>query len=74
MSTEKSMSNPHIVVPEWMTSDQVASISKLYERNSDGAQNQAEFFHRVRPYTGGYCGLTWCGMFVGIEKDGYAHT
>jgi hypothetical protein len=21
-----------------------------------------------------YAGITWCGMFVGIEADGYTHT
>ena len=69
-----SAGEPHVVVPEWMTPEQVSSISELYKRNPDGSPNQAHFFHRVQLYGGEYCGLTWCGMFVGIEKDGYKHT
>ncbi len=64
---------PHVVVPEWMTPEQVEAIGRLYKRSSDGAVNQAAFFHRVQNY-GDYCGLGWCGMFIGIEKDGYTHS
>jgi hypothetical protein len=67
-------SEPHVVVPEWMTPEQVEAISKLYKRNPDGSVNQAAFFHRVQQHIGGFCGLTWCGMFVGIEPDGHTHT
>jgi hypothetical protein len=66
-------SEPHIVIPEWMTPQQVESINKLFDRSPDGASDRHAFFDRVRSY-GNHCGLTWCGMFVGIEKDGYAHT
>jgi 7,8-dihydro-6-hydroxymethylpterin-pyrophosphokinase len=70
----ETLSEPHVVVPEWMTPQQVEAISNLYTRNPDGSVNQAHFFNRVHPHVGGYCGLDWCGMFVGIEKDGYTHT
>jgi|HubBroStandDraft_3_1064219.scaffolds.fasta_scaffold87594_1 hypothetical protein len=70
----EGLPEPHVVVPDWMTPEQVESINKLFGRNPDGAKSRAEFFHRVQPYMGGYCGLSWCGMFVGIEKDGYSHT
>lgn len=61
------------VIPEWMTTAQVDAIHKLYEQNPDGSATRADFFKRVEPHLG-YCGLSWCGMFVGIEKDGYTHT
>lgn len=67
-------SEPHVVVPNWMTPAQVGSISGLYKRNPDGSANQADFFHRVKYCIGGYAGIQWCGMFVGIEKDGESHT
>ena len=64
---------PHIVVPEWMTPEQVAAICELYKRSPDGSPNKVHFFHRVQQYHD-YCGIPWCGMFVGIEKDGYTHS
>ena len=69
-------SEPHVVVPEWMTAQQVEAVSKLYTRNADGALNQAHFFTRVRLECAGHgaCGLWWCGMYVGVELDGYTHT
>ena len=67
-------SEPHVVIPAWMTPQQVEAIATLYRRSADGSANQAAFFHRVQSHVGGYCGLTWCGMFVGIEPDGYRHT
>ena len=67
-------SEPHIVIPDWMTPEQVESINNLFARNPDGSATRHEFFSRVKYYLGGYCGLTWCGMFIGIEKDGYTHS
>ena len=31
-------------------------------------------YHGLRSNFPEYIGVQWCGMFVGIEKDGYAHT
>jgi hypothetical protein len=31
-------------------------------------------FRRGVIYDRDYVGIVWCGMFVGIEKDGYTHT
>jgi hypothetical protein len=64
---------PHIVIPEWMTPAQVEAVGKLYARSADGSLNRHAFFQRVSDY-GDYCGLGWCGMFMGIEKDGYTHS
>jgi hypothetical protein len=33
------------------------------------------FRHTVRPYIGGDCIIVpWCGMWLGIEKDGHTHS
>jgi hypothetical protein len=64
---------PHIVIPEWMTPEQVASINRKFDRNPDGSNTRNEFFGRVANYRD-FCGLSWCGMFLGIEKDGYTHS
>ncbi len=66
-------SEPHIVIPEWMTPEQCAAVNKLFARNADGSPDRHAFFSRVEKYHG-YCGLVWCNMFVGIEPDGYTHT
>jgi hypothetical protein len=34
-----------------------------------------QFRRTVRPYFGGDCILVpWCGMWLGIEEDGYTHS
>jgi hypothetical protein len=71
------VSEPHIVVPEWMTSQQVEAIGKLFDRNSDGSPDRHAFFARVQRCgvcSDQYAGIHWCGIFVGIEKDGYTHS
>jgi hypothetical protein len=68
---------PHIVIPEWMTAKQVEAIGTLYKRSPDGARNRHEFFLRAQDCGRGsdrYVGIRWAGMFIGIEKDGHAHT
>jgi hypothetical protein len=64
--------DPHIVVPEWMTSAQVATISTLYNRDANGAVNRAHFFHRVVPIIGGggAVGVKVGKCFYRIEPDG----
>lgn len=63
-----------MVIPEWMTQEQFNAVKKLYQRDPDGAEDFEQFFQRVQPCYGDFVGLQWSGMFVGIEKDGYAHT
>lgn len=75
--SERPQAEPHIVIPEWMTSKQVESINKLFARNPDGSNSRHAFFQRVERYGIGsdrYVGLKWCGMFIGIEEDGYTHS
>ena len=67
----------HITVPEWMTQAQVEAVNKLYRRSPDGSRDRYEFFNRLQESGIGsdrYAGINWCGMFVGIEPDGYTHT
>lgn len=68
---------PHIVPPAWLTPAQVEAVNKLYGRSPDGSSNRNEFFTRVQESGIGsdrYAGINWCGMFIGIEVDGYTHS
>ena len=56
------------------TAEQVAGIKSLYERNPDGAETLSDFSSRFGPCFGGFIGGEWCGMFIGIEPDGYTHS
>jgi hypothetical protein len=67
----------HVVIPGWMTPAQVEAINKLYRRSHDGSKDRREFFTRIQECGIGsdrFAGIKWCGMFVGIEPDGYTHT
>ena len=58
-----------------ITAEQRKSIHALFLRNPDGANSYKELRQRAVPEL---CGpavmLPWCGMWVGIEKDGHRHT
>jgi hypothetical protein len=56
-----------------LTDAQVKSIIRKFKQNPDGSPNLAHFFSRICSY-GDYAGINWCGMFLGIEKDGYTHS
>lgn len=68
--------DPHVVVPVWMTPQQVEAITELYRRNPDGAVNQAHFFSRAICLIagGGAAGVWVAGVLYGIEPDGQIHT
>ena len=61
-----------------ITRAQIESLHRLYCRNSDGSNSYLEFRRRATLF--GFSqgdtvlGIQWCGMFVGIESDGYSHT
>ena len=57
-----------------LTRQQREAVLKLYQRNSSGAASYLQFRRRFRWYYGDYIGGGWCGMFIGIELDGYTHT
>lgn len=57
-----------------ITDAQKQSIYKKWRINDQG-MTWPEFLRsaRLMPYDG--CVIVrWCGMWVGVEKDGYAHT
>ena len=55
------------------TDAQERTIKLKFEQSPDGASSLLEFRARWTDY-GPYIGATWCGMFLGIEKDGHAHS
>jgi len=58
---------------EQVTPEQSKAIERLFNRNSDGSETLEEFAKRFECY-GDYVGIKWCGMFIGIEQDGYTHS
>ena len=55
------------------TRAQRVALKKLWLRKGNEAGSYREFRKSVMPGFG-YIGVEWCGMFIGIEKDGYAHS
>ncbi len=56
------------------TPAQLDTLKRKFEQSTDGSKDFESFCDRFRPMIGGYIGGNWCGMFLGIEKDGHAHT
>ena len=57
----------------YLTRAQRVSLLRKYKQDKDGARSYREFRQRVQ--SGWDCVmLKWCGMYVGIEPDGYTHT
>ena len=59
-----------------ITRKQVEAIYRKYQQNNDGATSYLDFRRRVQPLIGDNtcCILQWCGMWLGIEQDGYTHS
>lgn len=58
-----------------LTKEQQRSLKVLWERSSDGAKGYIEFRRRIHMAFNDSCAMIhWCGMWVGIEEDGYRHT
>jgi hypothetical protein len=60
-----------------ITADQLRALRRKYEQDADGASSFEEFLTRIS--SGGigtdqYLLLRWCGMWLGIETDGYIHS
>ena len=55
-----------------ITIEQKIAIKRLYDRNSLGVS----YLQLRRTVKRGYDCLMveWCGMWIGIEKDGYTHS
>ena len=57
------------------TKEQRQAIARKYHQNNDGARNYKEFRQRAETLFNDDCiMLNWCGMWLGIEKDGYTHS
>ena len=61
-----------------ITRSQREAVKRLYDRSPDGAVSYLAFRRRFIDYSIGnidnYIGAQWCGMFIGIETDGYTHS
>lgn len=55
---------------------QQQALLKLYRGNPNGSPSYLAFRRRVFPLFGEplVAMIRWCGMYVGIEKDGYTHS
>ncbi len=60
-----------------LTKPQRKAIKLMFDRNPDGSPTYRDFRKRVVPmYVGGGAVALpdWCGMYCGIERDGWTHT
>ena len=59
-----------------LTRKQRESIFGRYLLDPDGARSYLQFRRRVQPAIGfsGCVMLPWCGMYLGVEVDGYTHS
>ena len=57
-----------------ITRAQREAIYKKFIRDPDGSPTYRIFRTRAHKAYAGIVMLRWCGMWVGIETDGYAHT
>ena len=58
-----------------LTKAQRKAVYRLFTHNPSGAHTYKEFRSRFVAQYGGYIAIyDWCGMYVGVEKDGYTHS
>jgi hypothetical protein len=59
-----------------LTRAQKVALIRLYRRNADGHASYLSFRRSIVPGICGddYVGILWCGMFIGIERDGHTHS
>lgn len=57
----------------YLTKAQQVALKAVYDRTSDKPGSYLEFRRTVQP--GWNCVMVeWCGMWLGIETDGYTHS
>lgn len=56
-----------------ITREQRLAIKKLYDRTENKILTYRQFRKTVQ-YGFDCLMVQWCGMWVGIERDGYTHT
>lgn len=59
--------------PRHLTRPQRESLFKIFQRDHNDAQTYREFRRRV-VFCSDYVMIPWCGMWLGIELDGYTHS
>jgi hypothetical protein len=60
-----------------LTKPQRRALKRKFDDNPDGSKTYREFRKRVVPGGFGsdsYIMIQWCGMWLGIEVDGYTHS
>jgi len=63
-----------MIGPERQLTPATHAVMETIKRK-DIDPNDVVFYHEGPAYCGdGYYGVNWCGMFLGIENDGYAHS
>lgn len=56
-----------------LTRAQRVAIRRVYLRSADNAPTYLAFRRRIQPGPGCIL-LPWCGMWLGVEPDGYTHS
>lgn len=64
------------MTPDQLTSAQNDAVQAKFDQNPDGCETIIDLYDRIIPENqyGAVLIIKWCGMVVGIEKDGYTHT
>ena len=57
-----------------ITRAQREAILRKYQQNPDGSTSYRAFRSRAHRAFAGTVMLHWCGMWLGIEPDGYTHS
>lgn len=58
----------------WINEAQFNAVNRKFLQNPDGSANFISFRRRLRWGMNGELMLYWCGMWLGIERDGYCHS
>jgi len=57
-----------------MNKSQLRGLLKLWKRSSRDFSSFLAMRRKAFYCYGDYYGINWCGMFIGIERDGYTHS
>lgn len=57
-----------------LTKDQQLALKRVFDRDPDGSTSYLHFRRRAHYSWIGCVMLHWCGMWLGIEPDGYTHS
>ncbi len=65
------------MAPDQLTEAQNLAVQDKFAQEPDGCETISDLYDRIVPemgIPGAVLIIKWCGMVVGIETDGYAHT